>query len=149
MILSISCVSCVIDSIGLPCAFGLVIFWYTIADSWRCRKYHIANSKLSVQFDSVQKTESYSLYIRINYTRNTRYTTIAKYTVPTNISVTIVPFEHMQIVQITINSVQKTESYTLYIRYKSYQFESIIYVPFSWYHFACAHCIVLMWHLNY
>jgi hypothetical protein len=37
----------------------------------------------------------------INYTRNTRYTTIAKYTVPTNISVTIVPFEHMQIAQIT------------------------------------------------
>jgi hypothetical protein len=29
----ISCVSCVIDSVGLPCAFGLVIFWYTIADS--------------------------------------------------------------------------------------------------------------------
>jgi hypothetical protein len=27
-------------------------------------------------------------------------------------------------------SVQKTEYYTLYIRYKSYQFESIIYVPF-------------------
>jgi hypothetical protein len=50
---SISCVSCVIDSIGLPCAFRLVIFWYTTADSWRCRKYHIANSKLSVQFDSV------------------------------------------------------------------------------------------------
>ena len=57
-----------------------------------CRKYHIANSKLSVQFDSVQKTEFY----------------------------------------------------TVYIRYKSYQFESIIYVPFSWYHFAGAHCIVLM-----
>ena len=94
---SISCVSCVIDSIGLPCAFGLVIFWYTIADSWRCRKYHIANSKLSVLFDSVQKTESF----------------------------------------------------TVYIRYKGYQFESIIYVPFSWYHYACAHCIVLMWHLNY
>ena len=91
------CVSCVIDSIGLPCAFGLVIFWYTSADSWRCRKYHIANGKLSVQFDSVQKTESY----------------------------------------------------TVYIRCKSYQFESIIYVSFSWYHFACAHCIVLMWHLNY
>jgi hypothetical protein len=40
----------------------------------------------------------------INYTRNTRYTTIAKYTLPTNISGTIVPFEHMQIAQITINT---------------------------------------------
>jgi riboflavin transporter FmnP len=77
-----SLLNTVIDSIGLPCAFGLVIFWYTIADSWRCRKYHIANSKLSVQFDSVQKTESYTLYIRV----------------------TIVPFEHMQIAQITINT---------------------------------------------
>jgi hypothetical protein len=39
---------------------------------------------------------------------------------------------------VQFDSVQKTESYTVYIRYKSYQFESIIYVPFSWYHFACA-----------
>jgi hypothetical protein len=67
---SISCVSCVIDSIGLPCALRLVIFWYTIADSWRCRKYHIANSKLSVQFDSVQKTESYTVYIRYFFVKN-------------------------------------------------------------------------------
>jgi hypothetical protein len=51
---------------------------------------------------------------------------------------------HYHIESLLFDSVQKTESYAVYIRYKSYQFESIIYVPFSWYHFACAHCIVLM-----
>jgi len=50
---------------------------------------------------------------------------------------------------VQFDSVQKTESYIVYIRYKIYQFESIIFVPFAWYHFACAHCMVLMLLLNY